>query len=94
MARLLEIVGYGWTLLGLYNFIQVYSGLNTELLLSMTIIGHVTLYGPGLIVGGLGTIARARGGDKAPPKEYVTCPHCLAKNRKEDSLCLNCSKPL
>jgi hypothetical protein len=74
MGVLLQIIGYGWTLFGIFNFFSV-NDFNSpnEFQIAISVILHLFLYGGGLIVGGLGSLISKRVKTKTPKvKEPMT----------------------
>lgn len=58
MCYILQILGYGWAAIGLYNFVTVNSLTpGNETIIVVSLIMHGMLYWfPGLIIGALGSI--------------------------------------
>lgn len=57
MGIVLQIVGYGWFVLGLFNFGLANKGVTDDMQLGLSVIVHMMVYfGPGLMIGGLGSL--------------------------------------
>ena len=59
MSIILQVLGYGWSIFGLINFAYVYDVERESVYTAVSMMTHLVVYGPGLLVGGLGTIAMA-----------------------------------